>query len=295
RPLELPCLGPAISTPPGGVADARSHLQRDGDVCNAYLVAGARAAFGLALSVRSLVRPSRGWFRPPRAPAGGRSAVGGTLPPPATATCAVFRDGARLLEPAPIYHDNGALAYPLRVLVSTSLWHGVLPLWDHWTDGGAPLCSLVVALPLSPIVLVLSAFGIYRPTTFLVELVTLHVLALLGMYRWLCDLADEWAALLGATAYALSAIMLVQAPINLESVASQAMFPWYALGLRQSLRGERRGAAKVAVSLWIMFTTGYLGLNLFALEILTAYVVVDHLVIEHRRLEPGRRRRGLWY
>lgn len=207
----------------------------------------------------------------------------------------MFLDGARLLEPAPIYHDNGALAYPLRVLVSTSLWHGVLPLWDHWTDGGAPLCSLVVALPLSPIVLVLSAFGIYRPTTFLVELVTLHVLALLGMYRWLCDLADEWAALLGATAYALSAIMLVQAPINLESVASQAMFPWYALGLRQSLRGERRGAAKVAVSLWIMFTTGYLGLNLFALEILTAYVVVDHLVIEHRRLEPGRRRRGLWY
>src|SRR5262245_22235496 len=63
RPLELPCLGPAISTPPGGVADARSHLQRDGDVCNAYLVAGPRPSLRLPLWLRYFVGLSRAGFR----------------------------------------------------------------------------------------------------------------------------------------------------------------------------------------------------------------------------------------
>jgi hypothetical protein len=205
---------------------------------------------------------------------------------------AVFLFAARLLEPAPIYHDNAAIAYPTRVLVSTALWHGIFPLWDHWTHGGAPLCTLVVALPLSPIVLGLGVFGIYDQTTFVVELIGLHVLALVGMFSWLRTVADDDAAAVGALCYALSAVLLIQAPINIEAVATQAMIPWYALGLRKSLRVARRGAVVLALSLWVMFTTGYLGLNLFVVEILTPYVVADHLLVDAGGVPPGRQWRG---
>jgi hypothetical protein len=206
---------------------------------------------------------------------------------------AVFLFDARLLEPAPIYHDNAAIAYPTRVLVSTALQHGIFPLWDHWAHAGAPLCTLVVALPLSPIVLGLSAFGIYAQTTFLVELVVVDMLALVGMYFWLRTVADEGAALIGAVCYALSAILLIQAAINIEAVTTQAMIPWYALGLRRSLRGSRRGAGLLAGSLWIMFTTGYLGLDLFVVEIVTPYVLADDLLRGTGDGPPAQRWRGL--
>jgi hypothetical protein len=194
-------------------------------------------------------------------------------------TAGAFVVAAGLLGSSPIYHDNGAIAYPLRVLISTALRHGIFPMWDHWTHGGAPLCTFLTALPLSPIVLTLGAFGIYDQTTFVVELVVLDVLALVGMFCWLRTLVDEATAVMGGVAFALSAILVSQAPINIEAIASQAMIPWYALGLRQCLRGLRRGAAVIAAALWVMFTTGYPGLNLFVLEIVTVYVVADHVFV----------------
>ena len=202
---------------------------------------------------------------------------------------AVFLFSARLLGPEPIYHDNAAIAYPIRILVSTALQQGIFPLWDHWTHGGAPACTAVSALPLSPIVVGLSAFGIYDQTRFVVELALLHVLALVGMLCWLRTVADPIAALVGAVCYASSAILLVQAPVNVEAVTTQAMIPWYALGLRTSLRGARRGPAILALSLWVMFTSGYLGLDLFVIEVVTPWVVADHLVAD----PAGRRGRGL--
>ena len=197
----------------------------------------------------------------------------------------LFLLGARLLDPAPVYHDNGELAYPLRVLVSTALREGVLPAWDHWTHGGAPLCSLVTALPLSPLVLALGAFDIYGVRTFVVELLLVHLLALLGMFCWLRASVAPRIALLGAVCYALSAVFLVQAPINVEAVATQAMLPWYALGLRRGLEGRLPAAGLIACALWVMFTTGYLGLDLIALELLSLHGVLDHLAVQ-----PGGRR-----
>lgn len=188
---------------------------------------------------------------------------------------AVFVSRA-LLSGVGIASDNYNLGYPLRVLVSTAIRNGVFPFWDHWTYGGAPLISIYMTSALSPVVWLLSLFGIYTPQSFVAEILIVHLLGCLGMYAWLRLHAGKGIAVYGALAYALSQYMLLQFPINIEAGASPSLYPWYAFGLTMTLRGHIRGVALTALSLFVMFTVGYLGTNIIALQFITLYCAMAY-------------------
>ncbi len=176
-----------------------------------------------------------------------------------------------------VYHDNYNIGYPLRVLISTAVQNGIFPLWDHWIHGGVPLSTVYVCPNFSPLILFLSLFGIYTPTTFIVEIIVTLLVGCAGMYFWLRGYASRWPALLGASCYVLSASVLVTALINFEMVVSFCMFPWFAFGLQRALRGRPHGAAIVALALFWMFTSGYVGVNVVACCWLTSYCAAEFL------------------
>lgn len=43
----------------------------------------------------------------------------------------IYGRAAHLFTFRPLFNDDYSLGYPLRILVSTALRNGILPLWDH--------------------------------------------------------------------------------------------------------------------------------------------------------------------
>jgi hypothetical protein len=205
-----------------------------------------------------------------------------------------FLVAARLLGAnAPGYHDNYALGYTQRVLASTSLRNGYLPLWDHWSNGGAPLANLYTGVGWSPVLIALSLFGVYSPGSFVAEMAIIHLLGTIGTYLWLRPTAGRDGAAVGAVAVSLSTHVICLAPVNFEATVTLAMLPWIALGARRALDGELDGAPILALAGWVLFTTGYLGTNVIGLQFVALYVVVERLALAPREtLRPARLARG---
>ncbi|MBI3070654.1 MAG: YfhO family protein [Deltaproteobacteria bacterium] len=176
-----------------------------------------------------------------------------------------------------IYHDNYHLSYPLRVLVSTALSDGVMPLWDHWSFAGGPFVSPATATSLSPLVAGISLFGVYGFGSFFCEVLLTHLFGVIGMVLWLRGFAGKMPTLLGAVLFGLSQYQAIQAPINVEGIASLAGFPWLALGGRLALEGRPSGIGVIALAAWQMFTAGYLGVNFVAAQFIAVFVLAERL------------------
>lgn len=178
----------------------------------------------------------------------------------------------------PVYHDNLSLGYPGRVLISTSINNGIFPLWDHWVNGGNAMTSVYSAANLSPVIWILSLFGVYTIGTFLIEIVLMHVLCFLGMYLWLKTYVNHHISLFGCLCYSLSSYLLIQTPINFEAIVSASMIIWFAYGFKVALARKRIGIGISAISLWIMFTTGYLGLNIIQLQFIIIFCIAEFII-----------------
>ena len=168
-------------------------------------------------------------------------------------------------------HDNFTFSYPIRVLVSTAQHVGIPALWDHWSHGGVPLNTLLMAYPESPVIRLVGLFGIYTPTLFTAEISIYFCFCFLGMFLWLRSYGTALMAVIGASVFSLSSYFIFQAPINIEAMAGPCMYPLFLWGFRLCLAGQEGGAAAVVVAAWIMMTTGYLGTNIIALQLLPLF------------------------
>lgn len=195
-----------------------------------------------------------------------------------TISITIFICSTKILSSTPIYHDNLTLGYSLRVLMSTSINNGIFPLWDHWIHGGNAMTSVYMAGNFSPIILLLSLFGVYTIKTFLIEILLMHILCFSGMYLWLKTYVNHYIALFGCFCYSLSFCLLVQTPINFEALVSASMMIWFAYGFKLALIKKRLGIGISAISLWIMFTTGYLGVNIIQLQFVITFCVIEFLL-----------------
>ncbi len=175
-------------------------------------------------------------------------------------------------------NDNYALGYPLRILVSSSIQNGIFPLWDHWTHGGMPLSSPLIPLSFSPIVLLLSLFGVYSIPTYIVEILTIHILGFIGMYLWLRFYASKFSSLVVAFCFTLIGYQVLQTPLNFEAVVSTALLPWLGVGMKYCMRGATKGIGIIALAVWIMMTTGYLGMNVIFIELISFFCILESLV-----------------
>ncbi len=190
----------------------------------------------------------------------------------------IFISSSNLGKTASIYHDNFAINYPVRILTSTAVRSGYFPLWDHWTHGGIPFNTLFFSTSFSPIILFLSLFGIYSLKTFFVEMLIIFLLGFFGMFLWLKTYVDKYIALLGAACFSLSPFFLTQAPINFEHVTSSFMIPWLAYGIKRSLQLKRQAIPLISFSLLIMFTSGYLGVNIIAIQFIFIFCIIEYLL-----------------
>ncbi len=182
-------------------------------------------------------------------------------------------------NPLALANDNYALGYPWRILVSSSLQNGIFPLWDHWTHGGMPLHSPINMLSFSPIVTFLSLFGVYSLTTYAAEILLIHILGFIGMYLWLRFYSSKFSSLVIAFCFTFIGAQITQTPINFEAVVSTALLPWLGIGMKYCMRGTPKGIGILAFAVWIMMTTGYLGMNVIFIELISFFCILETLIL----------------
>jgi len=190
----------------------------------------------------------------------------------------IFTSTLKLNKISSIYHDNYAITYPNRILASTAIKSGYLPLWDHWANGGSPLNTLISSTVFSPIILLLGLFGIYSLKTFILEILIFYILGFVGMFFWLKTYTDKYTSLFGAVCFSLAPFFLIQAPINFEIIISTFMYPWLAYGFKKTLQTKYQSIPIITFSLWIMFTTGYLGINIISVQFIIIFCLIEHLL-----------------
>lgn len=190
-----------------------------------------------------------------------------------------------LFTPAALTNDNYSLGYPFRILVSTSIQNRIFPLWDHWTHGGYPLHSLLGMAGFSPIIILLSLFGVYSTNTYTIEILIVIMLGFVGMYFWLSRFTSHLPALIIAACFSMSVPQLSQIQLNFESAASTAMLPWLAFGIASALQGKRYGIGIIAFAVWIASTEGYFGFNIITWQFIVAYCSLDWVIGNRHNLK----------
>jgi hypothetical protein len=186
--------------------------------------------------------------------------------------CAWF--AARLWMPLPFLNDNLRARLPMASVLALSWAEGMVPLWDPYTGGGVQINSLYTPFATSPVMIVLSGFGPYTTTTLKWEVMLYMSLLVVGMYAWLAHIASPGIAAFLAPTLALGAPAVNVAQLNVEVLASVAMLPWTVLALMRCLRGDRDGGPLLALSLGLMCTCGYLGLNVLMIELTVLFAGV---------------------
>lgn len=190
----------------------------------------------------------------------------------------IFSSTLKLDKISSIYWDDYDLEYPLRILTSTAVRSGFLPLWDHWTHGGLPFNTLFFSTSFSPVILLLSLFGIYTLKTFILEILIIYILGFTGMFFWLKTYVDKYISLLGAACFSLASFFILEVPINIEVVISAFMYPWLAYGFKKAFQAKRQAILIITFSLWIMFSSGYLGVNVIAMQFIFIFCLIEHLL-----------------
>lgn len=166
-------------------------------------------------------------------------------------------------------HDTVALNYSLREFISNSIRSGIFPLWDSFNSPGFPFTFLSGG---SNYYLLGFVTGIMRPYdqySFMIEIVTGHLIGLAGMYFWLrfCG-ARKALAIAGAIGFAGCGPFVTS--IQSYPVQSTMIYiPWFFLGLHlivrspiQCVRMRLLGIAHVAWSSWMMVSGGYVAVFL---------------------------------
>jgi len=72
---------------------------------------------------------------------------------------------------------------------------------------------------------------------------------------------------------------ITQTQINFESVVSVAVLPWIAIGMKYCMRGMLKGIGILAFAIWIILTTGYLGMNVIVIEFVTFFILVEAIIL----------------
>lgn len=187
----------------------------------------------------------------------------------------IFTTILKLNNLTAIYHDNYSLEYPYRILISTSIRNGFLPLWDHWTHGGFPLS--ISFMNLSPTIILFSLFSIYTIKTFIFEIIILHLIGFIGMFFWLKTYVNKYLSILGSFCFVLSAPIMLQVPINFSIAVTMLLCPWLALGFKKAFQFNKQGIGIISLTLWLLFTTGYLGTNLIIVQFIFLFCFFESL------------------
>lgn len=196
-------------------------------------------------------------------------------------------------NPLALANDNYALGYPWRILISSSLQNGIFPLWDHWSHGGMPFNSPLNMLSFSPIVLLLSLFGVYSISSYVIEILIIHIVGFIGMYIWLTFYSSKFSSIVIAFCFTLMAAQVIQTPLNFEAVVSTALLPWLGIGMKYCVRSAVKGIGILALTVWIMMTTGYIGMNVIYIEIISLFCISEAIIlvlsknIRHKQLFLG--------
>lgn len=173
----------------------------------------------------------------------------------------------------PFLNDNLQARLPVVSVIALSWAEGIIPLWDPYTGGGVQINSLYTPFATSPVMIALSAFGPYTTATLKWEVMLYMTLLIVGMYAWLVHISSSGIAAVLAPTLALGSPAVNVAQLNVEVLASVAMLPWMILALTRCLRGDRDGGPLLALSLGMMSTCGYLGLNVLMGELAALFAV----------------------
>jgi hypothetical protein len=179
-------------------------------------------------------------------------------------------------RPFPIENDNLVLRLPMSFLISTSIRHGVIPLWDPYSGGGAPIFTVFSSFALSPIYLVTIALTRSVVRAAFLESIFITCLAYVGMALVL-RLAPFWYRQIGALSYALSGYMLIQNYLNIEGAYSAAAIPWIFFGLIEIKHERFLGVASIAFGVAVSSTGGYLGMNILGIYPLAMWIAWDRI------------------
>jgi len=183
------------------------------------------------------------------------------------------------------YRDSLYLNYPLRILISTSLQSGQIPLWDHWTHAGLPLTTLFSNLNFSPIVYLLSIFGVYGLKTLAIEALIYNLIGFFGMFTWLKTRVSLNSSLLGAFCFCNAVIIFQQTSINFEALPTYMLVPWLSYGLNQAFQKNPKGIGIICLSLIFMFTAGYLGSNIILVQLVFLFSLCESLLNQNLSLK----------
>ncbi|MDO8269666.1 MAG: hypothetical protein Q7T54_03285 [Candidatus Levybacteria bacterium] len=176
------------------------------------------------------------------------------------------------------YHDAFKFDFPNRFFISKSINNGILPLWDQWSHNGLPTSLNISFINISPVILLISLFGIYTPQTLMIEMLLMQFLALVGMFFWLKEYSNKWLALVGAFFFSLSPPILSTAT-NASVIATMCTVPLIAYSFKKTLQGSLRHSGLFSLALIIVFTSGYLGTNVLYLPIIFMFCLLEEIII----------------
>jgi hypothetical protein len=193
-----------------------------------------------------------------------------------------------LLSTAPLlneFRDAHVLSHYERVAVDTVLHHHQVPLWDPYYCGGLYLLGSPQARFASPTFLLSLLFGESRGEGITVFF--LFIVGLEGAFRYARSRrASASASALCAPIFALSGLFAVAPSLGWINFFGFQILPWAALGVRQAVRGDRRGILVATVSLaWCVGFGGTYAAPMAALW--CAFEVLDTLLRRRRPRQLG--------
>jgi hypothetical protein len=164
--------------------------------------------------------------------------------------------------------------------ISVAKFHQ-LPLWDPYYCGGISGLGTPSARFVSPTFLLTLAFGTLRADALIA--MAMAIVGLEGTFRYLrARGAGAAGAMLAAPIFALSGVFAHTPTLGWTNFFGFELVPWALLGIREALRGSRRGVviAALAVSWMVGFGGTYTG----PLTVLAAsFEVMEALVDRARR------------
>lgn len=168
--------------------------------------------------------------------------------------------------------------YPWRQLAAAQYHAGHLPLWNPYSDFGAPLAANFQTAAFSPLNLFYLVVPVEQAMGFTI---VLHV-AIAGMAMYGCAAAlglTSWGAALAALAYMFSGYLISRAGF-LSIVATVPWLPALVAGAELTLRSRARGKAAIppalglALATGLLLVAGHIQLAFYSLLVVAGYTLV---------------------
>ena len=189
-------------------------------------------------------------------------------------------------RPFTIENDNLNLRLPISYFTSRSLREGVLPLWDPFSGGGAPIHTLFSSVVITPTFIFSHIVTTSVEFASYLESMLVTGIAFLGMWV-LLSRSLRWYQFVGSLAYALSGYMIFQNYLNVEGAYSAAAIPWIFIGLAKGTSTRAGAYGCLAFGVAVATTSGYLGMNILGIYPITMWLLLTSA-------DEFRRRRTTW-